>query len=196
MTVSSVRQKILNFDGDSRTALPPWPMYSPFTINNVRGVSGCSTTQTIARLAGYGYLYPAAAIIEVGINDLPLYGITEATTIANIKTIIDWYQACAERVYVCSTYPTNIATYMTGPLKDAAWANVPFLTGLNASMENVSNAIQSYCVGKPKVTFIDLRPTSSPSGELLSAYTYDGVHGTSLMNQLIIDSVMAYENNY
>lgn len=196
MDDSSVRQKIICYDGDSRTALPVWPLYSPHTSNYVRGISGCSTTQTVARLSGYGYLYPAAAIIEVGINDLPLYSIGEATTIANIKTIIDWYQAHSERVYVCSTYPVNVTTYMTGPLKDAAWATVPFLTGLNTSMQNVSNEIQTWCVGKPRVTFVDLRPTTSPSGELLSQYTYDGVHGSNAMNQLIIDSVMTYENNY
>lgn len=196
MECSSVRQKVFGFDGDSRTALPAWGLYSPDTINYVRGVSGCSTTQLIARFSTYGYLWPSAMILEVGINDLPLFNINEATTIANIKTIIDWYQARVPRLYVCSTYPVNVTTYMTGPLKDAAWANVPFLTGLNTSMQNVSNAIQSYCVGKAGVTFIDLRPISSPSGELLAAYTYDGVHGTDLMNQLIIDSVMAYENNY
>lgn len=194
---SSDRKKIICFDGDSRTFLPVWASFSPKTINYVRGISGSSTAGAITRQSSYGYLYPAATIIEIGVNDpLPTFSIPEATTIANIKSIIDWYRSRSQRVYVCSTYPVNVSMYIAGPLGSNPWATVPFLTGLNTSMQNVSTAIQTYCSGKAGVQFVDLRPTSSPSGELLAAYTYDGVHGTDLMNQLIIDSVMAYENNY
>jgi lysophospholipase L1-like esterase len=141
------------------------------------------------------HVRPEIVVIEIGINDT-VFDNNQAATIANIKTIVEFYQTKVDRVYVCSSYPFNIAMYMAGPFGGNPWATVPTLTAYNTYVNNVSTAIKTWCETEPNTTFIDLRPTSSPSGELLAAYTYDGVHGTDLMNKLIMDSVMVYENNY
>lgn len=196
MDVSSVRKKIFVYEGDSRTMLPLWASFANFAHNAVRGVSGSTTAQCVARLAGYSWaVRPTIAIIEIGINDT-VFDVNQAATIANIKTIVGYYQTKCDRVYVCSSYPFNISMYMSGPFGGNTWATVPYLTGANNYVENVSNAIKAWCESEPNTQFVDLRLKSSPSGELLPAYTYDGVHGSSLMNQLIIDAVLQYENIY
>lgn len=188
INADSVKRNIICFEGDSRTMLPVWERWFPHDICRVRGVSSTTTAQILARCATYPTIYADITMIECGVNDT-VFDNNLDSTIANFKSIIDYYSIRSKKVLVFSSYPFNIQMYIDGPFGGFEWANYSDLNSFNLYVDAVSDAMELFSDAYDNVWFADLRPETNSGTELNATYTYDGVHGTDAMNILISSKI-------
>jgi lysophospholipase L1-like esterase len=166
--------------GDSLTAWPatdPWP--TRVDVEDARlhlvhnaGVPGDRVVDMLARLNKDVFAYnPSVLLILGGTNDIGK-GYSQATAIANMKSIIIAAKARKIRVYLI-TIPPDSYSSMAG-----------HIDSYNAALTNLGNAY--------RIVVINIHDVLSTStGVYQKQYTVDGVHFTSLGAQVVADVIYA-----
>lgn len=166
--------------GDSLTAWPatdPWPTRldaedTRLHLAHNAGVPGDRVVDMLARMDKDVFAYnPDVLLILGGTNDIGK-GFSQATAIANMKTIIIAAKARKIRVYLI-TIPPDSYSRMAGPI-DA----------YNAALTNLGNAYRLVVINIHDVL-------STTSGVYQKKYTVDGVHFTSLGTQVVANTIYA-----
>ena len=150
---------------------PAWPARLDTLDSNLRlvnnaGKPGDLTSGMLSRLSGYVFSYsPNVLFVLGGTNDLGT-GVSETTTIANLKAIVVNAQARGIKVFLI-TVPPNDSSSMVGPIDS-----------LNAAIQHLANVY--------KIVLIDIHtPLSGSNGLIQPRYTVDGLHLNSSGAQLV-----------
>jgi lysophospholipase L1-like esterase len=164
--------------GDSLTAWPtsgPWPQLldakdGRLVLAHNAGVPGNTTAQMLARfnrdVANY---HPSVLFILGGTNDLG-NGVSQATIIANLRSIIVAARAKKMHIFILNVPPENSAP------------EVPRIDSLNAAIVHLANGYA--------IVVIDIHSVLSDSkGQYQSKYTSDGLHFNALGSQTVANTV-------
>jgi lysophospholipase L1-like esterase len=150
---------------------PAWPTRLDTLDANLHalhnaGVPGDLTSGMLSRLNRDVFAYsPNVLFVLGGTNDLGT-GVSQATTIANLKAIIVKAQARGIKVFLISV-PPNSSSVMTAPIDS-----------LNAAIQHLANVYKLY--------MIDIHtPLSGSNGLIQSKYTVDGLHFNGAGAQLV-----------
>lgn len=164
--------------GDSLTAWPtdgPWPSRLDAEDANLRmlnnaGVPGDLTSQMLARLNSDVLAYkPEVLFILGGTNDLGR-NVSQATTIANLRSIIVAAKAKGIRIFLM-TIPPNSSSGMASDIDS-----------LNAAITHLGNIYT--------LVVIDIHtPLSQANGTYVPKYTSDGLHFTALGAQTVANTI-------
>jgi lysophospholipase L1-like esterase len=162
--------------GDSLTAWPtggPWPSRldaedSTLVLAHNSGVAGDTTAQMLARFSkDVTHYKPQVLFILGGTNDLG-HGVSQATIIANLRSII--LMARAQKIHVFM---------MTVPPQTKPSAAI---TSLNQAIIHLANSYQ--------IVVIDIHAVlATTSGVYQSKYTSDGLHFSDLGAQTVANAV-------
>jgi len=164
--------------GDSLTAWPsgnPWPNRLNAEDGNLAflynaGVPGNTTADMLARLSNDVFAYhPEVLFILGGTNDLGR-NVSEATIIANLKSIILAARAKGIRIFLILVPPDSY-TNMAAPIDS-----------LNAAITHLANIYT--------IVAIDIHtPLSQDNGTFQPRYTSDGLHFTDLGAQTVANAI-------
>jgi lysophospholipase L1-like esterase len=163
--------------GDSLTAWPipdPWPVLLDRVDTRLRlvhnaGVPGDVTGQMLSRLDTDVFAYkPNVLFILGGTNDVG-HRISQNTTIANLRAIINAARAKNVRVFL-----------ITIPPEDSAMA--ARIDSLNAAITHLANGY--------RIVVINIHdPLSTSAGVYVPKYTSDGLHFSNLGAQLVANTI-------
>jgi lysophospholipase L1-like esterase len=163
--------------GDSLTAWPipdPWPVLLDRDDTRLRllhnaGVPGDVTSQMLSRIDKDVFAYkPNAVFILGGTNDLG-HRISQNTTIANLRAIINEARAKNVRVFL-----------ITIPPEDSAMA--ARIDSLNAAITHLGNIY--------RIVVINIHdPLSTSAGAYVPKYTSDGLHFSNLGAQVVANTI-------
>jgi len=166
--------------GDSLTAWPttgPWPNRlnaedANLALVNNAGVPGNTTADMLARLDRDVFAYkPDVLFILGGTNDLGR-NVSEATIIANLKSIILAARAKGIRIFLVLVPPDSY-TNMAAPIDS-----------LNAAITHLANIYT--------IVAIDIHaPLSQDNGTFQPRYTSDGLHFTDLGAQTVANAIFS-----
>lgn len=165
------------FVGNSRTHLHFWQYDFPsYSVCN-QGVAGDTSDGVLNRIDSIKQIKPRTILFEIGGNDLaPTVGNKDPNYVANnIEKIIDNFSEITNMIIVFSNPPIN--SQMSNNFLD------------NSELVELNDKIEFICDEKG-VIFYDLySDMSDNNGELISSYTYDGIHFTDEGYQIWIDAI-------
>jgi lysophospholipase L1-like esterase len=154
----------------------------------IKGVSGNTTTQMLARYQGdvaANYASFDILSIEGGTNDFPTGGITPSTTIPNITTMAGMALAAGKKVVIFPILPRSDYTGLSAPNQ---------ITAKNY-VGQINTRLRAYALATPGVTFIDCyRDLAVPTTDVpATGVLYDGIHpstdGARLIGRRINDTL-------
>jgi lysophospholipase L1-like esterase len=165
--------------GDSLTAWPanPWPsrldsIDSQLKLIRNAGVPGNLTWQMRSRLSADVLAYkPDVLFVMGGTNDLAA-GVSQATIIANLRTIVTTAQSHGIHVFLLTIPP------------DSYPAMASRVNSLNGAIVRLGSSLNV------RVTDIH-RPLASSAGTYIARYTSDGLHLSSLGAQVVANTIYA-----
>jgi lysophospholipase L1-like esterase len=166
--------------GDSLTAWPtsgPWPNRlnaedANLALVNNAGVPGNTTADMLARLDKDVFAYkPDVLFILGGTNDLGR-NVSEATIIANLKTIILAARAKGIRIFLVLVPPDSYTNMAAA------------IDSLNVAITHLANIYT--------IVAIDIHtPLSQDNGTFQPRYTSDGLHFTDLGAQTVANAIFS-----
>ena len=154
---------------------PAWPprldaLDANLRLVNNAGKPGDLTSGMLSRLSSYVFYYsPNVLFVLGGTNDLGT-GVSQATTIANLKAIVVSAQARGIKVFLI-TVPPNSSSTMVEPIDS-----------LNAAIQHLANIY--------RIVLIDIHtPLSGSNGLIQPRYTVDGLHFNGAGAQLVANTI-------
>ena len=154
---------------------PAWPARLDTVDANLRlvnnaGKPGDLTSGMLSRLNSYAFSYsPNVLFVLGGTNDLGT-GVSEATTIANLKAIVTSAKGRGIKVFLLMVPPSASSTM------------IERIDSLNAAIQHLANIYQIIC--------IDIHtPLSGSNGLIQPKYTVDGLHFSGTGAQLVATTV-------
>lgn len=158
-----VKQNSIVFLGDSLTEAFDLDQFFPDRDLVNRGVSGDTTLQVNFRIEEIVTNGPRAVFLMIGINDL-FHGYLPDEVAGNITGIVAQLKQ-SSRVFLQSILPVN-ETFLISD------------SGLNTNIHITNNLLRKFCK-ENEVEFLDFHSEFlNNTGEMDSAYTYDGAHLT------------------
>ena len=142
--------------GDSITAWVDWTSLLNRTNVWNQGVAGDRTGDVLKRMEKVYRVKPKYCFLMIGINDI-LNGLPVEATFDNYRKIVDELTARGIIPVIQSTL------YLAGPDR-----RNDLVEALNRQLRNLAE--------ERKLPFLDLNRRLAPHGQLLAAYTYDGLH--------------------
>jgi lysophospholipase L1-like esterase len=154
---------------------PAWPTIldskDPYlTLYNNAGVPGDTTADMVARLNRDVWVYkPNYVLVLGGTNDLG-DGISQATTIANLRYVITQAKSHGVVPILINVPPDSYASMSSK------------IDALNAAIVHLAN---SY-----RLVVVDIHtPLSASNGAIQARYTSDGLHFSSLGAQVVANAI-------
>lgn len=154
---------------------PAWPALLDSEDANLRlvnnaGVSGDLTSGMLSRLNSDVFAYkPEVLFILGGTNDVG-HNLSQATTIANLRSIIVAAKAKGIRIFMLTIPPENYPSLS------------PTIAAMNAAIIHLANSYS--------IVYIDIHAVLSTStGVYVSKYTVDGLHFSAAGAQAVANAV-------
>ena len=154
---------------------PAWPprldsLDANLRLVNNAGKPGDTTAGMLSRLSKDVYAYsPNVLFVLGGTNDIGM-GVSEATTISNLKAIVVGAKGRGIKVFLLTVPPNSSSTSGTR------------INSLNVAIQHLANTYQ--------IVLIDIHaPLSGPDGLIQSRYTVDGLHFNNLGAQLVANTI-------
>jgi lysophospholipase L1-like esterase len=142
--------------GDSITSWVNWTSLLNRTNVWNQGLAGDRTGDVLKRMEKVYRVKPKTCFLMIGINDI-LSGLPIEGTFDNYRKIID------ELISRGITPVIQSTLYLAGPDR-----RNDLVEALNRKLKNLAE--------ERKIPFLDLNQRLAPQGQLLMAYTYDGLH--------------------
>jgi lysophospholipase L1-like esterase len=164
--------------GDSLTAWPvggPWPTLLDSVDANLRlannaGVPGDLTADMLARCPADVWPYkPDVLFILGGTNDLG-HGVAQSTAISHLRSIVIGARSRRVHLFLMKIPPTSSVS------------DVATIDSFNAAIVNLGNIYS--------IVVIDIHtPLSASDGTIVSKYTTDGLHLSSLGVRVVVSAI-------